>query len=219
VNPPNYHQFIGWVYLWAAIIHWVTAILNCKHFIYRIPSVFCSVFLAVEQISFLPGCNFLKYVTLFSCDTFGFYVSWVYLQYGIQVLTRQFSSPEPVYLVSIILALLMLVTSFLFRSLAQSTYFHRHVRRFFADYGMPISLVATSAMAYWDRFNLANPETLPVGPAFKAANDRDWLVKFWHLDGKWVGIALPFGVILWILFFFDHNVSVSLLIDDTDSFS
>jgi len=84
---------------------------------------------------------------------------------------------------------------------------------------MPISLVATSAMAYWDRFNLADPETLPVGPAFKAANDRDWLVKFWHLDGKWVGIALPFGVILWILFFFDHNVSVSLLIDDTDSFS
>ncbi len=24
-----------------------------------------------------PACNFLKYVTLFSCDTFGFYVSWV----------------------------------------------------------------------------------------------------------------------------------------------
>lgn len=113
----------------------------------------------------------------------------------------------------------MLVTSFLFQSLARSSYFHRLVRRFFADYGMPISLVAASAMAYWDRFNSANPETLPIGPAFKAANGRDWLVKFWHLDGTWVGIALPFGVILWILFFFDHNVSVSPLIDDTDSFS
>ncbi|KAF5360654.1 hypothetical protein D9756_004845 [Leucocoprinus leucothites] len=180
-NPPNYHHFIGWVYLWAAIFHWVTAILN--------------------------WCNFLKYVTLFSCDTFGFYVSWVYLQYGIQVLTRQFPNPEPGYLVSIILALLMLVTSFIFQFLAKSPYFHRHVRRFFADYGMPISLVAASAMAYWGRFNLANPETLPVGSAFKAANGRDWLVKFWQLEGKWVGIALPFGIILWILFFFDHNVS------------
>lgn len=29
-NPPNYHHFIGWVYLWAAIIHWVSAILNCQ---------------------------------------------------------------------------------------------------------------------------------------------------------------------------------------------
>ncbi|KAF9013359.1 HCO3 transporter family-domain-containing protein [Cyathus striatus] len=175
-NPPIYLHFIGWVYLWGAIFHWVTAILN--------------------------WCNFLKYVTLFSCDTFGFYVSWVYLQYGIQVLTRQFvpaGSPEAQgTLVSIILALLMLVTSFLLQSLSQTTYFHRHVRRFFADYGMPISLVAVSAMAYWGRFNVTDPITLPVGGAFQPANGRDWL---------WVGIALPFGFILWILFFFDHNVS------------
>lgn len=32
----------------------------------------------------------LKYVTRFSCETFGFYVSAVYVQYGIQVVTRQF---------------------------------------------------------------------------------------------------------------------------------
>ena len=28
-NPPNYLQFIGWVYLWGAILHWITAALNC----------------------------------------------------------------------------------------------------------------------------------------------------------------------------------------------
>ena len=161
------------------------------------------------------GCNFLKYVTLFSCDTFGFYVSWVYLQYGIQVLTRQFvpiSSPGAQgVLVSIILALLMLVTAFLFQFLSETPYFHRHVRRFLADYGMPISLIACSAMAYWGRFDAANPLTLPVGGAFQAAGGRNWLVKFWELEGKWVGIALPFGIVLWILFFFDHNVSVSIV--------
>ncbi|CAA7261455.1 unnamed protein product [Cyclocybe aegerita] len=184
-NPPNYLHFIGWVYLWGAILHWITAVLN--------------------------WCNFLKYVTLFSCDTFGFYVSWVYLQYGIQVLTRQFvpvdSPGAQGVLVSIILAILMLVTAFLFESMAQTPYFHRHVRRLLADYGMPISLVAASGMAYWGRFNAANPLTLPVGKAFQAAGGRSWLVKFWELEGKWVGIALPFGIVLWILFFFDHNVS------------
>ncbi|KAL0066207.1 hypothetical protein AAF712_006832 [Marasmius tenuissimus] len=168
-DPPVYLHFIGWVYLWAAIIHWVTAILN--------------------------WCNFLRYVTLFSCDTFGFYVAWVYLQYGIQVLTRNFKDADETgnqlgSMVSIILALLMLVTSFLFQ-----------------NYGMPIALIASSAMAYWGRFNLANPTTLPVGKAFQPAGGREWLVKFWELDGKWVGIALPFGIVLWILFFFDHNVS------------
>ncbi|KAH8824795.1 HCO3 transporter family-domain-containing protein [Flagelloscypha sp. PMI_526] len=155
-------------------------------------------------------CNFLRYVTIFSCDTFGFYVSWVYLQYGIQVITRNMNSPDSTMegsFVSIILAILMLVVSFLFQSLSKKTFFHRHVRIFLADYGMPISLIATSAMAYWGRFNAANPTTLPVGGAFQAAGRREWLVRFWELDGKWVGIALPFGIILWILFFFDHNVS------------
>jgi hypothetical protein len=139
-------------------------------------------------------------------------VSWVYLQYGIQVLTRQLQSTNPPNtpgaLVSIILALLMLVTSFLFQSLSKQSYFHRHVRRFLADYGMPMSLIASSGMAYWGRFDAANPTTLPVGAAFQPAGGREWLIRFWELDGKWIGIALPFGIVLWILFFFDHNVSV-----------
>ncbi|KAF8635938.1 hypothetical protein AX15_000109 [Amanita polypyramis BW_CC] len=189
-NPPIYLHFIGWVYLWAAIIHWITALLN--------------------------WCNFLKYVTAFSCDTFGFYVSLVYLQYGIQVTTRQFSSLNDLGpLVSIILALLMLVVCFLFQTLSKSTYFHPHVRRFLADYGMPISLVAASAMAYWGRFDYAKPTTLPVGGTFQAAGGREWLVRFWQLEGKWIGIALPFGLVLWILFFFDHNVS-SLMAQGTE---
>lgn len=158
------------------------------------------------------GCNLLKYVTLFSCDTFGFYVSWVYLQYGVQVITRQFNDGIDGAFVSIILALLMLVTSFLFQALSKASYFHRIARCFFADYGMPISLIAASGMAYWGRFIIAHPSTLLVGGAFQAANGRSWFVKFWELDGKWVAIALPFGIVLWILFFFDHNVSVRVSI-------
>lgn len=88
-------------------------------------------------------------------------------------------------------------------------------------------------MAYWGRFNTANPTTLPVGGAFQPAGGRQWLVRFWELDGKYVGIAFPyvtvrhsplntlsngyltsygcrFGIILTILFLFDHNVSVCM---------
>lgn len=36
------------------------------------------------------AASLLRYVTRFSCDTFGFYVAAVYVQYGIQVVTRQF---------------------------------------------------------------------------------------------------------------------------------
>lgn len=137
-------------------------------------------------------------------------MSWVYLQYGVQVVTRSLPSSDEGAFVTIILALTMLLSSTCFLMLSQSNLFHRHVRRFFADYGMPISLVACSGLAYWGRFNSANPSTLPTSGAFEAAASHPgWLVRWWHLEAKWVGIACPFGIVLFILFFFDHNVSVS----------
>ncbi|KAN0132300.1 HCO3- transporter family domain containing protein [Lactarius tabidus] len=174
-------------------------------------SVVFSVFGAQPLcIAGVTGCNFLQYVTVFSCETFGFYVAWTYLQFGIQALTYQFGDPAASpsgALVSVTLALLMLVAAFLFKCLSQSALFHRHVRRSCADYGIPLALVASSAVAYWGSFHTAHPSTLPVGAAFQPAHDRPWLVRFWQLDGKWVALALPFGIILWVLFFFDHNVS------------
>ncbi|CUA68396.1 Putative transporter C543,05c [Schizosaccharomyces pombe 972h-] [Rhizoctonia solani] len=127
-DTPEYLHFIGWVYFWAAIMHWIAAALN--------------------------AANFLRYVTRFSCDT---------------------SVPSPFVLSSL-----------------------TNVRH---------SVVACTALAYWGRFNLANTLTLPTSGAFSPAGNRPWLVKFWELDGKWVGIALPFGFVLFILFYFDHNVS------------
>jgi len=63
-----------------------------------------------------------------------------------------------------------------------------------------------------DRFVNEENMTLPTNSvSFQAENARSWLVRFWELPGKWVGIAFPFGFVLWILFYFDHNVSVSLL--------
>lgn len=47
-------------------------------------------------------------------------------------------------------------------------------------------------MAFWGRFNAANPATLPVAGAFQPAGGRGWLVRFWELDGKYIGIAFPY---------------------------
>ena len=29
-NAPDYLQFMGWVYLWGAVFHWASALLNCE---------------------------------------------------------------------------------------------------------------------------------------------------------------------------------------------
>jgi hypothetical protein len=115
-----------------------------------------------------------------------------------------------------------------FNAIASSGYGNRHIRRFCSDYGMPITIIALTGFAYWGRFNpyvlfltyemrshirFVNEEnmTLPTNSvSFQAENARSWLVRFWELPGKWVGIAFPFGFVLWILFYFDHNVSVCL---------
>lgn len=76
---------------------------------------------------------------------------------------------------------------------------------------MPITVIAATGLAYWGRFNpFAHEEgmTLPTSGAFTPANGRQWLVRFWQLEGKWVGIAIPFGIVLFVLFYFDANVSV-----------
>jgi hypothetical protein len=71
---------------------------------------------------------------------------------------------------------------------------------------MPVTIIAISGFAYWGRFAQYTEEaemTVPTNGAFTAAMGRSWVVPFWELPGKYVGIAFPFAIILWILFLFE----------------
>lgn len=48
---------------------------------------------------------------------------------------------------------------------------------------------------------------LPITTSFLPSTDRPWLIKFWHLPVQWVFAALPFGILVTLLFYFDNNVS------------
>lgn len=104
----NYFAFMCWVGLWAMVMHWVLAFAN--------------------------SCNWLKVVTRFSCDTFGFYVAFIYLQKGIQVLTRQWEEGDTSAYLSIVIALLVLMVSYLCGVIGESNLFQRHVRKFIVSF-------------------------------------------------------------------------------------
>lgn len=94
----NYLAFMAWIGIWSLIMHWFLAITN--------------------------ACNGLTYVTRFSCDIFGFYVAFIYLQKGIQVLTRQWGADgETSAYLSIMVALLVLMSGYVCSELGQSTLF------------------------------------------------------------------------------------------------
>lgn len=157
-------------------------------------------FLAISN-----SCNGLKYVTRFSCDTFGFYVALIYLQKGVQVLTRQLAFGQASLYLSIMVALLVLMVAYGCGIIGNSLLFQRYVRKFIEDYGTPLTIIFFTGFVHIGHMRSIDLQTLPTSRAFYPTSDRGWFVDFWHIEPKNVGIAFPFAVILTILFWFDHN--------------
>lgn len=163
---------------WSLIFHWILAVTN--------------------------SCNWLRYVTRFPCDIFGFYVAFIYLQKGIQIL-ETLGDEEPFYL-SVVVALLVFAIAYICGELGQSSLFNHPVRVFLKDYGTPLTVVFFTGFAHMGKMKHIPLETLPTGIAFMpTVAERGWFIHFWDIPVGDIFIAIPFAVLLTILFWFDHN--------------
>ncbi|KAI0400603.1 HCO3 transporter family-domain-containing protein [Xylaria palmicola] len=183
----NYLAFMGWIGLWSVLLHWILAATN--------------------------SCNWLRYVTRFPCDTFGFYVALIYLQKGVQVLER-FGYGAAFYL-SLAVALLVFAVAYACGELGASALFRHPVRVFIKDYGTPLTVVFFTGFVHLGRMRSVELERLPTTRPFFPTADRPWLVELWDVNVREVFLALPFAILLTILFWFDHNVS-SLIAQGTE---
>ncbi|KAJ5760917.1 hypothetical protein N7520_008073 [Penicillium odoratum] len=185
-----YLAFMCWIGIWSLIMHWILAITN--------------------------ACNGLKYVTRFSCDIFGFYVACIYIQKGIQVLTRQWGQVgETSAYLAIMVALLVLMAAWVVGELGNSNLFQRYVRKFLEDYGTPLVIIFFTGFVHFGHMRDVDVATLPTSKSFFPTLDRSWLVHFWNIDVGDIFLAIPFALLLTILFYFDHNVS-SLIAQGTE---
>jgi boron transporter len=176
----NYFTFMCWIGIWAMMMHWILAICN--------------------------SCNALTYVTRFSCDIFGFYVAFIYLQKGVQVLTRQWTMAggESAFL-SVTVSLLVLGFAYTCGVVGESNLFQRHVRKLIEDYGTPLTIVFFTGFVHYGHMKDVRVETLPISRAFFPTTDRSWLIPFWDTSIGDIFLAIPFALLLTILFYFDHN--------------
>lgn len=157
------------------------------------------------------ACNGLTYVTRFSCDIFGFYVAFIYLQKGIQVLTRQWGmAGETSAFLSVMVSLLVLMSGYVCGTLGESTLFQRNVRKFIEDYGTPLTIVFFTGFVHYGHMKDVHVETLPTSKAFFPTAQRNWLVDLWDISVGEVFLAIPFAILLTILFYFDHNGTLLL---------
>jgi boron transporter len=151
------------------------------------------------------ACNALKYVTRFSCDIFGFYIAFIYLQKGIQVLTRQYAHGETSAYLAIVISLLVLMTAYVCGVIGNSSLFQHYVRVFIKDYGTPLTVCFFTGFVHIDKMEKVNLPVLPTSGSFSPTLDRGWVVNFWNSSVGDVFMAFPFAMLLTILFYFDHN--------------
>ncbi|CAL9738614.1 boron transporter 1 [Monosporozyma servazzii] len=189
----NYFGFMFWIDLWALIFHLIMAFTNMV--------------------------AFLQYVTTFPCDIFGLFINVVYIQKGIQILIRQFhktTTANNANLVSgfasIVVALLMTIFGFFFKQFYLFPFLPHKYRKFISDYATALSVIFWSGFVHFGGYlNDVDFQYLPVTksyfPTSDMGRDRTTWLAYAKISTKDIFIALPFGIILTILFYFDHNVS------------
>ncbi|EEP80191.1 conserved hypothetical protein [Uncinocarpus reesii 1704] len=176
-----YPQFICWTGIWAAIFHWLVAIWN--------------------------WCDYMRYVTDFSSEAFGMYVGIIYLIKGVEELVSEFASHGLAagYL-SCLIGVLYFASIYALEKLGASTVLNPIVRGLLADYSYPIGTVFWVGFSHIPgRLEAADIGRVPTTRAFHPTQPRNWLIDFWNLDTKWIFVAIPFGFLTMLLFYYDHR--------------
>ena len=153
----------------------------------------------------------MRYVTTFSTEIFSLLNSIIYFHKAIQELQRTHDAlPFSSFLYSIIGAIgTCIVAIFLSTAERWQPLFHRYIRMGLTEYAAAISIVIFIGMPYIGELASLEKQTLQVSTSFRPTSpDRSvFFVEFWHLPATWIFAAIIPGLIITVLFFFDHEVS------------
>ncbi|KAM0750331.1 hypothetical protein T439DRAFT_381031 [Meredithblackwellia eburnea MCA 4105] len=178
----NYLQFQAWVLIWSAITHWLVAIFNI--------------------------CDYTRFITDCTSETFGLYVGIIYIQKGIELLVYEFDVSSTAGWFSVVVAIVFALFVYFVERVGALSFGPFWFRKLFTDYSFAVAIIFFTGFVHIPgQIKDAGIEFLPITKAFTPSTDRGWVVEFWNLPVKWVFVALPFGCLVTLLFYFDNNVS------------
>ncbi|RWA05066.1 hypothetical protein EKO27_g10038 [Xylaria grammica] len=119
------------------------------------------------------------------------------------------------FYLSLSVALLVFAIAYICGELGKAALFRHPVRIFLKDYGTPLTVIFFTGFVHLGRMRSVELERLPTTRPFFPTADRPWLVPLWDIEVREVFLALPFAILLTVLFWFDHNVS-SLIAQGTE---
>ena len=135
--------------------------------------------------------------------------SFLLLKFLTKVLVAQFEAGPASGYLAIAIALLVLIMGMSFQVVGRSRLFRHAVRIFLTDYGTILTIVFFTGFPHFGgELTRTQLLDLPTSPAFETTTGRGWLVNFWTLGVGNIFLAIPFAILLTILFYMDHNISV-----------
>ncbi|KAL1974620.1 hypothetical protein VTN31DRAFT_4824 [Thermomyces dupontii] len=178
--------FMAWSLIHAAWLHYLLAIINAHDWT-------------------------MRYVTTFSTEIFSLLNSIIYFHKAIQELERAHDNLSfAAFLYAIIGAVgTMLLAIFLSTAESWRPLFHRYVRLGLSEYAAAISIVVFIALPHVGELAKLDKMTLNVSYSFRPTSPgrETFFVEFWKLPVPWIFAAIIPGIIITVLFFFDHEVS------------
>ncbi|KAI9011103.1 HCO3 transporter family-domain-containing protein [Gaertneriomyces semiglobifer] len=182
----SFLPFLSWTILWSALMHIILGVCG--------------------------ACTLVSIVTRFSCEIFGCLIAAVYLLNGGKEVVRGFQ--EGTFETGLLALMFAVGTLWLCMQLAMARhwlYLRAWMRGLIADYAIPISVTfATVLSVVITRIDHSGMDRLNVPgnkPFLTTTSGRSWLVDLGDISVGGVFAALISGLILTILFYFDHNVS------------
>lgn len=186
ISQIDFLSFMAWALIHAAWMHFLLAFFNAHDWT-------------------------MRYVTTFSTEIFSLLNSVIYVHKAVQELQRARAVLSfAAFLYAIIGAIgTCLLAVFLSSALHWAPLFHRYIRIGLTEYAAAISIILFIGIPYAGELATLDRYTLPVSTSFHPSDPArtSFVVHFWQLPVAWVFAALIPGLIITILFYFDHEVS------------
>lgn len=159
-------------------------------------------------------CDAIKYITNFSCHTFGMLIALIYAVTGVSGIVGYFTKSQP-FAACLMELVIALGTTWLALALGNAnswTCFNAFSRNFIADYAPTVSILVWTAISLIGRSGHLGSDLsrLETPRNFSTTSGRPWFVNLFDTSKIPVwGIVLSLvpACIITVLFIFDHNVS------------
>ena len=103
----------------------------------------------------------------------------------------------------------MLLAIFLSTAESWKPLFHRYIRLGLTEYAAAISIIIFIGIPHIGELASLDKSTLNVSTSFRPTSPERsvFFVRFWELPVEWIFLSMIPGLIITVLFFFDHEIS------------